>query len=141
MPTPDRLLLDTHVWIWLMDGTTGKLAAGIRSRIQAASGKGQVYISAISVWEVATLEAKGKLTLSMDCGAWVDRALAAPGVQLAGLTASIAVDSTRLPEGLHGDPADRILVATARSLHGTLVTRDALILKYSKKGHVHTLPV
>jgi PIN domain nuclease of toxin-antitoxin system len=139
MPTPDRLLLDTHVWIWLMDGAAGKLTTEIRSRIQAAAGKGQVYVSAISVWEVATLEARGKITLSMDCRTWVDRALGAPGVKFAELTAAIAVDSTRLPDGLHGDPADRILVATARALHGTLVTRDRLVLEYSRKGHVHTV--
>lgn len=124
-----------------MDGAPGKLSNQIRARIQAASGRGQVYVSAISVWEVATLESKGRITLSMDCRAWVDRALAAPGVQLAELTPAIAVDSTRLPGGLHGDPSDRILVATARSLHGTLVTRDELILNYSKKGHVHTAAV
>jgi PIN domain nuclease of toxin-antitoxin system len=137
MPTLERLLLDTHIWIWLMDGAPGKLSANLRHRIQTASGKGQLYVSAISVWEVAALEAKGRITLSMDCRTWVDRALAAPGVQLAEVTPAIAVDSTRLPEGLHGDPADRILVATARSLHGTLVTQDRLILDYARKGHVH----
>ncbi len=122
-----------------MDGVVDKIPAPVRARISAASGKGLIYISAISVWEVATLEAKGRLTLSMDCRTWVDRALDAPGVQFAPLSPSIAVDSTRLPEGMHSDPADRILVATARSMNGTLVTRDRMILNYAASGHVRVL--
>jgi PIN domain nuclease of toxin-antitoxin system len=139
MPNPNDLLLDTHVWIWLMDGTAGKLSSATLRKIQAAAGKGRVFVSAISVWEVATLEAKGRLTLSMDCRTWVDRALAAPGVQLATMTPDIAVDSSRLPGSIHGDPADRILIATARALNSSLVTRDDQILSYSRKGHVRTL--
>jgi PIN domain nuclease of toxin-antitoxin system len=139
MQNPKDLLLDTHVWIWLMDGTAGKLSPGTLQKIQAAAGKGRVFVSAISVWEVATLEAKGRLTLSMDCRTWVDRALAAPGVQLAAMTPEIAVDSARLPGSIHGDPADRILIATARALNGSLVTRDDQILSYSRKGHVRTV--
>jgi PIN domain nuclease of toxin-antitoxin system len=122
-----------------MDGAPGKLSPSTLQKIRTAAGKGQIYISAISVWEVATLEARGRLTLSMNCRTWVDRALAAPGVQFAELTPDIAVDSTRLPGNLHGDPADRILVATARSLNSTLVTRDELILTYAKKGHVRVI--
>jgi PIN domain nuclease of toxin-antitoxin system len=134
-----NLLLDTHVWIWLMDGAPGKLSPSTLQKIRHAAVKGQIYVSAISVWEVATLEAKGRITLSMDCRTWVDRALAAPGIQFAELTPAIAVDSTRLPGTLHGDPADRILVATARSLNGTLLTRDGPILTYAEQGHVRAL--
>jgi PIN domain nuclease of toxin-antitoxin system len=139
MRNPDDLLLDTHVWIWLMNGTPGKLSPATLRRIQTAAGKGRVFISAISVWEVATLEARGRITLSMDCRAWVDRALAAPGIQFAAMTPDIAVDSARLPGVIHGDPADRILIATARALNSSLVTRDDQILSYSEKGHVRAL--
>lgn len=140
MPGPnDLLLLDTHVWVWLMDGAAGKLSPATLRKIQTAAGKGRIFVSAISVWEVATLEAKGRLTFSMDCRAWVEQALAAPGVQFAELTPDIAVDSARLPGRMHGDPADRILIATARALNSTLVTHDGKILAYSEKGHVRAL--
>jgi len=139
MQKPSPLLLDTHIWIWLMDGVAEKISTPVRARIAEAASHGQVYVSAMSVWEVAMLDARRKLTLSVECRAWIDRALAAPGVQFAQLSPAIAVDSTRLPGSIHSDPADRILVATARSLNGTLVTRDRLILNYSEGGYVKTL--
>ena len=137
--TDAPLLLDTHVWIWLLDGVKGKLSGNCLGALRRASREAQVWISAITIWEVATLEAKGKITLSMDCRAWVEAGLRAPGVRLAELAPSIAIDSTRLPGGFHADPADRILVATARQRKATLVTRDAAILEYSKLGHVDAL--
>ena len=133
------LLLDTHIWIWLMDGVADKISVPLRARISDAAGQGLVYISAISVWEVAILDQLKKLTLSVECRTWVDRALEAPGVQFAPLTPAIMIDSTRLPGEPHRDPADRMLIATARSLNGTLVTRDPLILEYSVGGYVKTL--
>lgn len=132
------LLLDTHIWIWLMDGVADKLPARVRARIQVAADRGLVYVSAMSVWEVAMLEARKQLTLSVELSAWADRALAAPGVQLAPFSSEIAIDSTRLPGRIHGDPADRILIATARHLNAALVTCDRRILDYSQGGYVKT---
>lgn len=86
------------------------------------------------------LEAKGRLTLAADCEKWVREALAAPGVHLAELSPRIAVASTRLPGVFHGDPADRMLVATARECDATLLTADRMILQYGSEGHVHTVP-
>jgi PIN domain nuclease of toxin-antitoxin system len=71
----------------------------------------------------------------------MDRALAAPGIQFAPMTPDIAVDSARLPDTIHGDPADRILIATARALNSSLVTRHDQILTYSQKQHVRALSV
>jgi PIN domain nuclease of toxin-antitoxin system len=99
-----------------------------------AGAIGKVLVSAISVWEVGMLEAKGRVRFTVEVGEWVRRALAAPGVHLAPLTPEIALDSTRLPEPVHGDPADRILVATARRMGATLVTRDTKILDYGRQG-------
>ena len=93
-------------------------------------------VPAISIWEIAQLEATRRLQLSVDVRAWVGRALAFPGVRLTGLTPAIAIESTRLPGALHRDPADRILIATARLMGAALVTRDERILGYAKKGHV-----
>ena len=137
--TSDPLLLDTHVWIWLVDGARRKLSTSTVEALRQAGRESRVWVSAISVWEVATLEAKGRVSLSMDCRAWVEAGLKAPGVRFAELTPSIAIESTRLPGAFHGDPADRILVATARELKATLVTRDTLILRYARLGHVNAL--
>ncbi len=87
------------------------------------------------------LEAKGRIRLSKDCLAWVQEALSAPGTSLVPLTPEIAVESSRLPGKFHGDPADRILVATARLLGATLLTRDERILAYGKGKLVSVMPV
>jgi len=87
------------------------------------------------------LEAKGRIRLSKDCLAWVHDALASPGISLVPLTPEIAVESCRLPGTFHGDPADRILVATARLLGATLLTRDTGILAYGKGNRVSTMAV
>jgi PIN domain nuclease of toxin-antitoxin system len=96
-------------------------------------------LSVISVWEVALLEAKGRVSLQMDCEAWVRRALAAPGLTLAPLTSEIAIQSTRLPGVLHGDPADRLIVATARAHGAVLMTKDRRLLAYGRAKHVRVI--
>jgi PIN domain nuclease of toxin-antitoxin system len=141
MPTyraGQKLVLDTHVWVWLLEGTTS-LKPAIRRRIEASAREGGLLVSAISVWEVAMLEAKGRLTFDQDCNAWVTDALSAPGISLVPLAPEIAVASTRLPADFHGDPADRIIVATARAHGHTLVTADGAILSYAKSGNLRVL--
>lgn len=133
------LVLDTHVWIWLMEGTDGALAAVAIDQIEAAAADSNVAVAAISVWELAMLEAKGRITLSRSIEEWTRAALTGPGIQLVDLSPDIALQSTRLPGGPRGDPADRIIIATARVLGGTLVTCDAAILAYGASGHVRTL--
>lgn len=137
MPIGDLglILLDTHVWVWLMSGTE-RLRPKARELVREAMKLSNIRVSIISVWEVAMLEAKQRLALSSDCTTWVDQALNAPGVSLATLTAGAAIGSSRLPGEFHGDPADRIIVASARDLQATLLTRDRRILDYSKQGHV-----
>jgi PIN domain nuclease of toxin-antitoxin system len=130
------LLLDTHVWVWYVEDDGRQFSRRIVPLIEAAVQKSEVVVSAISVWEIALLEAARRLDLSMDVRTWVERALAFPGVRFKGLSPSIAIESTRLPAPLHRDPADRILVATARSLGAAIVTRDERILAYAKQGHV-----
>ncbi len=134
------VLLDTHVWVWLMLGDA-RLGKASRNLLENAVPDIRLRVSVISVWEIAMLEAKGRLTLAEDCGRWVRAALAAPGVQLAELTPEISIASSRLPGEFHGDPADRILIATARELGASLLTADQAILHYGAKGHVRTVPV
>ena len=136
MPSPEKvLLLDTHVWLWVVGGVE-PLKRSVLSTVEEAARGGRIRVSAISVWEVAMLEAKGRIRLTKDCLAWVRDALSAPGTSLVPLSPEIAVESSRLPGTFHGDPADRILVATARLLGGTLLTRDDRILAYGKGKHV-----
>jgi len=92
-------------------------------------------VSVIACWEVAKLVENGKLTLALPVDEWIEKALLYPGVALEPLTPAIAVESTRLPPGFHRDPADQILVATARRLICPLVTSDTKILAYP---HVKT---
>jgi PIN domain nuclease of toxin-antitoxin system len=131
------VLLDTHVWIWFREGnpTIEKDAAWI----ERMAHTGNVLISPISCWEVAQLCSKGRIALQLPCQLWVDTAL--KGARLAPLSPAIAVEANYLPGEFHPDPADRILVATARLMDATLVTRDARILNYALTGYLRTKKV
>ena len=132
------MLLDTHVLVWLVAGD-GRLRTAARGRIEAAAQEQQLWVSAITPWEIGMLVAKGRLLLDRDVMDWLHAALGLPGIRLAPLEPAVAVASTRLPGDLHGDPADRMLVATARHLGATLVTADLALLAYGKFGHVGVL--
>jgi PIN domain nuclease of toxin-antitoxin system len=136
--TAGPLVLDTHVWIWVMEGVRSELSTATIALIEEAGGRSQLAVSVLSVWEVAMLEAKRRITLSRSIDEWVNAALTAPGTRLVELTPEIALESTRLPAELHGDPADRIIVATTRVVGGTLITCDDRILEYSARSHVRT---
>jgi len=134
---PDRrllLLLDTHVLVWLFEGNR-KLGPASRSAIQGSADEDGVLVSAITPWEIGLLVSKGRLQLGTDVMEWIRRVLAKPGVRRAPLEPEIAVACTRLPFEMHADPADRILVATARHLGATLVTADGQLLELAKEGH------
>jgi len=134
-----RLLLDTHVWIWAVEGEREALSDRAIEEIDEASREGRILISAISVWEVAMLESKGRISLTQPVEDWVMAALRGPGVRLLELSPSIAVQSTRLPGAPPSDPADRILIAGARTQGARLVTCDQSLLDYAASGHVQTL--
>jgi len=133
------LLLDTHAWIWLAEGIPDKLSRSCLDRIRVAGREQRLLVSAISVWELGMLEAKGRVLLPMNIRDWVEEALSKPGLALAPLSPEIAIESSHLPGNLHGDPADRIIVATARVLGGTLLTRDRQLIAYSRQRHVRVL--
>jgi PIN domain nuclease of toxin-antitoxin system len=132
-----KLVLDTHCWIWLMLGDE-KLPQPTRLQIEHSARTGELFIPAISVWEVAMLESKGRLTFNTSVSHWVEQALSVPGVRLMPLTPEIAIDSCNLPGELHGDPADRLIVAAARIQDAALVTHDQKILAYAKHGFVRS---
>lgn len=136
MSKSEILLLDTHLWVWMVLGDIGRFSAAGMEEIERAAGRGNLRVSIMSAWEVGMLESKERIHLAMSCLEWVRDALATPGLSLAALTPEIAVESSRLPGGFHGDPVDRILVATARVNGITLLTRDQKILSYASEGHV-----
>jgi PIN domain nuclease of toxin-antitoxin system len=122
------ILLDTHIWVWwVQDDPRLKAAQRILLTANETSGLG---ISVISCWEVAKLVEVGRLVLPLAVSEWVSKALAYPGVRLLPLTPKIAIASTQLPGGFHRDPADQILVATARTHGNPLLTSDQRILDY-----------
>ena len=133
------VLLDTHSWIWLFSGSR-ELSQRIINRIDKAGKQGKVFISAISVWELSMLVVKNRITLSKPIHQWVEESLNQPGVNLSLLTPQIAIDSSFLP-GFHGDPADRIIVATARINDLILLTRDQKILSYGEENYLYCLEV
>jgi PIN domain nuclease of toxin-antitoxin system len=137
--TDRPLLLDTHLWIWYVENEPGRFSRRIEPRVEAAVARGELLVSVISIWEMALLEAIRRIELTQDVRTWVGRALSFPGVRLKGLSPSIAIESTRLPGTLHRDPADRILVATARLTGAALVTCDARVVAYGKQGHVRVV--
>lgn len=134
------ILLDTHTWIWLFQGST-ELSEDIIVKINQTGSQGKVFISAISVWELSMLVAKGRVTLSKSIHQWVEDSLSQPGVNLSLLTPAIAIESSFLPGEFHGDPADRIIVATARINNLILLTRDRKILQYQSEGYINCLEV
>ncbi len=130
------ILLDTHVWVWWVHGNP-RLPEDQRKMLDAGVDEG-IGVSIISCWEVAKLVERGRLSLPQDVVDWLDIALAYPGVQLVQLSPAISVESTRLPQPFHKDPADQIIVATARVNDCSVATADDKILKYS---HVRTLAI
>ena len=122
------IVLDTHVWIWWTSAPR-KLSARARQAIDEAK---DLAVSAISLWEVAMLAAKSRLELDRDVGLWMRQALATPRLRLAPLSIEIAVRSTTLGRNFHGDPADRLIVATALELNAALVTKDDRMLSWEK---------
>ena len=132
------LLLDTHAAIWITEDQP--LASGAIEAIDAAYRTGStIFVSAITAWEVGLLVSRNRLSLGAKPERWFQRLLAIPGVKLADLSPDILIASSFLPGEPPRDPADRILLATARDLGVTLVTRDRLLLKYGEAGQVSTI--
>lgn len=131
--------MDTHVWMWFAAGERGKLSRRIASQLERAGHAGRLYVSPVSALEVARLVAKDRLRLDGDVLSWVETTLERSGALLAGLTVGIAVEAGSLAGSVGGDPGDWILIATARALGATLVTRDAAILGYGGAGHVRVV--
>ncbi|MDR5784360.1 type II toxin-antitoxin system VapC family toxin [Caballeronia sp. LZ065] len=129
------IVLDTHTLLWWLGGGTLSKPASAAINDEASEG-GEIIISAISAWEIALLVRRGKIALSMDVSDWVEKVGRIAAVQFMPVDNSIAIRSIDLPGRFHNDPADRVIVATARALSAPVVTKDRLIRRYE---HVETI--
>ena len=120
------IVLDTHAWIWWVN-ESNRLPEATRQMIDQTE---RIGIPAICCWELAMLVAKERIGLSMDVEVWIDLALQRPGAELLPLTPEIVVLSTRLPGEFHGDPADRLIVATSLARNALLVTKGDKITQW-----------
>lgn len=125
------IVLDTHVLVWWLGGE-GRLSRNAQAKIDDDSDRtGAICVSSISVWEIAMLVRKGRLALTIDVNDWIRLAEQLPAIAFVPVNNNIAARSTMLPEPLHGDPADRMIVATARALGCPLITSDHKLLEYA----------
>ena len=129
------IVLDTHALVWWAAGDS-QLSRAARKAIEAEVQDGEILISAISAWEVAMLAKAGRLALTMDAAAWLDTVAQVPAIRFVPMDVRISVQSVDLPGEFHKDPADRIIVATARHHSVPLVSADLKIRDYS---HVQTI--
>jgi PIN domain nuclease of toxin-antitoxin system len=112
------------------------LSEPAKTVINAAVSSNSVYVSCISSWEIALLVERGRLRLSLDVRDWLYRCEALPFLTFMPVDNAIAVESVRLPEFPHADPADRIIASTTRSLGASLVTKDDKLRNYA---HLKTI--
>lgn len=128
------LLLDTHMWVWLLNGDATRMGADAIPLLRTAAASQLLYVSDISFWEVAMKTAAGKLVLSLDPAIWLLQAERAPGILYLPLDRPILIQSTRFAKEMHGDPADRMLIATAQLYSASLVTADKEIIAYARSS-------
>ncbi|MBS1816129.1 MAG: type II toxin-antitoxin system VapC family toxin [Acidobacteria bacterium] len=132
----ERYLLDTLYWLWLQKGDEHHVDSKKFKEVEEWQKRGSVYVSAISVWEISYLVAAGTIHLDRSVEHWVESGTEDGGFQLLPLSTRVLIESSRLPDNPHGDPGDRLLMATAREYDLTIITRDKKILTYATKGHV-----
>jgi len=129
------IVLDTHALVWWAAGDS-QLSRLAREAIEAEAQDGEILVSTISAWEVAMLAQAGRLSLTMGVEAWLDTVAQVPAIRFVPVDVRISVQSVDLPGEFHKDPADRIIVATARHHSVPLVSADLRIRDYP---HVRTI--
>ena len=128
-------ILDTHAWLWWVNGDT-RLSKKAKAAVDKAQAQDDLWLSMISIWEVAKKVELKQLVLDRPLSQWLDAATMLPGLHMWELTRLILVESCELPQPFQGDPADQLIVATARHHAATLVTKDQRIREYL---HVRTI--
>lgn len=121
-------LLDTHAWIWWINGDR-QLPPDVSAALDELPAEGRPLLSDISLWEVAMLVTLDRLRLTVPLDQWLQRAADPRAVRVLPITPAVALEVTRLPKGFRRDPADRVIVATARAHNCPVITRDRAILR------------
>lgn len=124
------IVLDTHAWLWWV-ASPSRLSRRVRTVIEEAD---RIGLATISCWELAMLVARGRIGLDRDVGVWVSQALAHDRLEELPLTTRIAVDAALLSPSFPGDPADRIIYATARAHDAVLITKDKALRAFDRRG-------
>jgi PIN domain nuclease of toxin-antitoxin system len=132
------ILLDTHVWIWYINGSKN-INKATHKIITTALHNNEAYLAAISLWEISMLKKKKRIILEMPCLEWINKSIELTHVRIVSLTPAIAVESAHLPGQFHDDPTDRMIVASARVEGLAVVTRDKQILAYSQHKYLSTI--
>jgi PIN domain nuclease of toxin-antitoxin system len=130
------IVLDTHALLWWVQGDQHLLGAAAKPAIAVERSGGTILISSISVWELALLIAQGRIRLASELTTWLSQVGRVEGVRFVPIDNEIAVAANNLPGDLHRDPADRMIVATARRFDATLITGDRKLRIYP---HVRTI--
>jgi PIN domain nuclease of toxin-antitoxin system len=128
------VLFDTHVWIWTVEDDARRLGLSARRLIVRAEASGALRVSPISFFEVTSLHTAGHVHFNRSLLQWMRDGV--EHVRAAEMTTDIAVDAGSIPRTAIADPADRLLIATARQLDATFLTADRAILAYARGGHV-----
>lgn len=134
------VLLDTHVLLWSLVQPE-ELAEDIKQHITLAQENGQLLLCSISLWEIAMLKFKRRINIYEPIKDFLGSVTNIPGLSIKEISSEIAAESVLLMDDFHGDPADRIIVATARCFGATLLTRDQKILTWGNLGHIKSLKV
>jgi PIN domain nuclease of toxin-antitoxin system len=134
------VLLDTHAWLWLATGDA-RLPVPVRKLLERMEARGQLYVAAISLLEIANMFRRGRVLLPLALKVWYEAALSEAHIGLIAITPVIAAETAALPEGFQGDPADRLIAATARVENLTLCTHDRELLHHGKRGLFRTLAI
>ena len=130
-----KLLLDTHVWLWLAQGNP-VISPASRKNIDKAREREHLLISPMSVWEISMLVQRKRVILEMDVSDWIKHWIELPGILIAEFSCEVAMLSNRLPGTIHGDRADRILIASAYQENAVLVTADEKILEFGEEAFI-----
>ena len=126
------VLLDTHAWIWSVEGDTRRVGRKAQALLERAEVQERIRLSPVSIFEIMALHTSGRLRLSRPAEGWIRDSVSAAGVRLAEVTPAIAIDAGAIPRTALADPLDRLLVATARQLDATFLTADQQILQYAR---------
>jgi PIN domain nuclease of toxin-antitoxin system len=130
------ILLDTHVLFWWATKDTQRMTAAATTAISGEFPDGEILVSSITAWEIALLNLRGRLNLAADLGKWLATFGEIAGLRFVAVDNEIGIEAVNLPGEFHKDPADRIIVATARKFGAPIVTADEKIRAYP---HVRTI--